>query len=146
MSAFACIDRITEANARESLDNESAQLRFLQSWWSRTYNRPLKDPLLLSYTLEELYYEFRDRIEREKAVEEQSQQETDKIEQAKIDDAMSWADAEEAKELQDLESNSTDSWKPSEDDKKWMEDQLKEAKEEYGEDFGEDIDEDFQDG
>jgi hypothetical protein len=32
--------------------------RFLQFWWSRKFNRPLKDPLLLSYTLEELAYEW----------------------------------------------------------------------------------------
>jgi len=30
----------------------------LCSWWSEYYNRPLKDPILEKYTLEELAYEF----------------------------------------------------------------------------------------
>lgn len=32
--------------------------RFLCFWWCRKFNRPLKDPLLQSYTLNELLYEF----------------------------------------------------------------------------------------
>ncbi len=33
---------------------------FLVRWWGKQYNRPHKDPLLLSYTLEELLVEFLD--------------------------------------------------------------------------------------
>lgn len=32
--------------------------RFLKWWWCQTYNRPLKDPLLETYTTDELIYEF----------------------------------------------------------------------------------------
>lgn len=32
--------------------------RFLKWWWCRTFTRPLKDPLLQQYTLNELCYEF----------------------------------------------------------------------------------------
>jgi len=34
-------------------------------WWSQTYKRPLKDPVLLSYTFEELLFEYYDKIIRE---------------------------------------------------------------------------------
>jgi hypothetical protein len=33
-------------------------MRFLEWWWCRTFNRPMKDPLLKSYTPDELLYEF----------------------------------------------------------------------------------------
>lgn len=103
---------------------------------------------MLSYTLEELYYEFRDKIEREKAADEMLEQEADKIEQKKIDDALAWAEEEEAKELQRMKeaesvADNNTSWKPSEEEKKWMEQEIKRAKEIYGEDFGENIDEVF---
>jgi len=111
------------------------------SWWSKTYNRPLKDPILQTYTLEELYYEYRDKIERDIAVREMSEKETDKIEQDKIDDAMAWADAEEQKEKEQ-----TGEYSVSENDIEWMNAQMKKAKEEFGEDFGEDINEDFGNG
>lgn len=32
--------------------------RFLRFWWCRHFNRPMKDPLLREYTLDELCYEF----------------------------------------------------------------------------------------
>lgn len=138
-SAFSAIDEIAYFYAREELDSEEAQLRFLQSWWCKTYSRPLKDPLLQEYSLEELYFEFRDRIEREDAIEENATHETDKIEQKKQDDAMAWAEEEEKKEAEEIEKE----WTPSEQDKAWMEEQTRKAKEEFGEDFGEDINEDF---
>lgn len=146
MSAIECIDSIVERICREPLDNEAAQLRFLQFWWSKTYSRPLKDPLLSLYTLEELYYEFKQSSEREKASKEKVEQEADNIEKEKMDDALAWAEAEEKKELEaGLKSNdSKPDWQPSEEDRKWMQDQMQKAKEVYGEDFGEDIIEDFE--
>lgn len=146
MSALNCIDLIVEQVSRESLDNEAAQLRFLQFWWSKTYSRPLKDPLLKEYTLEELYYEFKQYSEREKASKERVEQEADNIDKEKIDEALAWAEAEEKKELEANKDKSNSDWKPTEEDKKWMEDQLQQAKEIYGENFGEDISEDFSDG
>lgn len=128
--------------AREPLDNEAAQLRYLMSWWSKTYSRPLKDPLLKEYTLEELYYEYRDRIEREEAAEEAAEKKTDNIEQEKIDEALAWAEAEEKMEQTQPDSNGA-RWMPSEEDKLWMDRELDRAKEEFGEDFGEDINEEF---
>lgn len=135
-SAFSLIDKIAEHVARESLDTEGAQLRWLKWWWCRTYSRPMKDPLLDSYTVEELYYEYRLSVERDKASEERAEEETDKIEQAKVDDALSWAEAEEAKEQAAV-------FNPSDKDREWMEQQLAEAKKIYGESFGEDISEEF---
>lgn len=33
-------------------------LRTLQIWWCAKYNRPFKDPLLQTYTIDELAYEY----------------------------------------------------------------------------------------
>jgi hypothetical protein len=133
------VGALAESAAREPLNNEASQLRFLHSWWSRTYNRPLKDPLLQTYTLEELYYEYRDKIERELAAQERAEDEADKIEEAKQADVDAWIEAEEAKEAKE-------GWKPSQKDQAWMEKELAEAKAQFGESFGEDIDEDFSGG
>lgn len=144
------IKAVAAADARAPLDTENQLLLFLKSWWSRTYNRPLKDPLLLSYTLEELLYEFYDKIERRKAEEERVNSEADKIEEEKEKADLDWAEQEEKKELEALKAQSAESNKqqtqdPTKDPANvaWMEEQLKKAKEIYGESFGEDIDEDF---
>lgn len=123
---------------------------FLQSWWSRTYNRPLKDPLLQSYTLEELLYEFYDKIERRAAEEERVNSETDKIEEDKEQAVLDWAEQEEKRELEAMKAKASEQEsKPTQDPTKdpanvaWMEEQLKKAKEMYGESFGDDINDDF---
>lgn len=141
-------------NARAGLDDEYQLLLFLQSWWSRTYNRPLKDPILLSYTLEELLYEFYDRIERQKAYEEQIDQENDTIEKEKEQAANDWADEEERKELELLKNkqdkedsgDEQEEYDPTRDPDniKWMEEQIEKSKQIYGESFGEDISMDFE--
>jgi hypothetical protein len=104
-------------------------LLYLQSWWSREYNRPLKDPLLDSYTIEELTYEYYDRIERRKASEETLDLESDKIEEDEMQANLDWAAEEERKELEELERV-----------RQGIEQQ---GKEEHGEDFGEDLNIDF---
>ena len=137
-STYKLIDAITYDLARSELNTEFKQLLFLQSWWSRTYNRPLKDPLLLEYTIDELYYEYRDRIERDEAIDERSEQEADKIEDNKVDESLKWAEEEEQKEREESERKASD--------QKWMDDQLAKHREEFGEDFGKDIVGDFSDG
>lgn len=120
------------------------------SWWSRTYNRPLKDPLLLSYTTEELLYEFYDRIERRAAEEERINDDADKIEEDKEKAVLDWAEQEERRELDGLKGEAAQhEAKPTSDPTKdpnnikWMEDQLRAAKEIHGDSFGEDISVDF---
>lgn len=135
------IDVIVERAAREELDSEAAQIRFLSFWWSKTYARPLKDPILQSYTLEELYYEYKEHSEREKAAKERTEQEADNIDKAKEDDALAWAEAEEKKEAESAKNG--DRWSPTPEDEAWMQDQIKQGKEAFGDDFGEDINEDF---
>jgi hypothetical protein len=65
-----------------------------------------------------------------------------------VEDTMAWAEAEEAKELKELEEKGAAkaSWQPSPADKAFMDEEMKKAKELYGEDFGEDISEDFDNG
>lgn len=119
---------------------------FLKSWWSNIYNRPLKDPILESYTLEELLYEFYDKMERTKAAEERVNDDTDKIEEAKEKEVLDWAEQEEKKELEEMRA-AADKAKadPTQNPEnvKWMEEQLDKYKQVYGESFGEDIDEEF---
>lgn len=122
----------------------------MQSWWSRTYNRPLKDPLLLSYTIEELLYEFYDRIERRAAEEERTNSESDRIEEEKEKSVLDWAEQEEKRELEELKKKAyQEEGAPSTDPTKdpaniaWMEEQLKQGKQLFGDSFGEDIEEDF---
>lgn len=53
---------IEELARQERLTSPTASnrdlVRALKVWWCTKYNRPFKDPLLLSYTLEELFYEY----------------------------------------------------------------------------------------
>jgi hypothetical protein len=155
LTVIEAIQKIAHYNANAELDNEYHLTLFLKSWWSRTYNRPLKDPLLESYTLEELLYEFYDRQERELAIETQVEQDTDRIDTKKVQENLDWAEEEERKELEALRvKEATQEAAPEivnpledPDNKKWMEEQIKQdlelAKETFGSDFGEDIDEDF---
>lgn len=120
---------------------------FLKSWWSNTYNRPLKDPLLESYTLEELLYEFYDRMERQKATQERLAQDDVKIEEAKEKEVLDWAEAEEKKELEEMQKLADQASKDptqSPENIKWMQEQLAAAKQLYGDSFGEDVDENFE--
>ena len=146
-SDFSLIDsirKIAADNARAPLDSEESILLFLKSWWSRTYNRPLKDPVLLSYTIEELIYEFFDRLERAKAEEERINEEKDKIEEDREKETLDWAEEEEKKELVALNKTKASAHAPSKEDIEWMEAYMEKAKEEHGEDFGEDISIDFE--
>jgi hypothetical protein len=150
MSAFEAIDIITKKVTRENLNTEKSQLRFLTYWWSNKYNRPLKDPLIQDYTIEELYYEYRLHTEFTLAAEEKSTQESDKIEEQKQDATLAWADAEEAKELEELKEKMKQNSQNKDvtitkDDTEWMSKQIESAKETYGDSFGEDITEDFSD-
>src|ERR1051325_2633480 len=136
ISIVDSIRLVAAKNARAELTDDKQLLLFLQSWWSRTYNRPLKDPVLLSYTLEELLYEFYDKIERRKAEEERIHSENDKIEEEKeLDARKSKAAAQEKKPDSD----------PTKDPANvaWMEEQLAKGKQIFGESFGEDISEEF---
>jgi len=152
LSIVDAVKAVAAYNARADLDNEKQLTLFLQSWWSRTYNRPLKDPLLLSYTLEELLYEFYDKIERRAAEEERSESDSVKIEEDKEKAVLDWAEAEEKKELDALKTKATEeelktALDPTEDpaNVRWMEEQLAEGKKLLGDSFGEDIDDSFED-
>lgn len=152
--AFTVVDAIRAIaayNARADLTNEHQMTLFLKSWWSSTYNRPLKDPLLESYTLEELLYEFYDKMERQKATEERVAKDADKMEETKEKEVLDWAEAEEKRELEEMQrqadSKARGAADPTKDPAniKWMEEQMAKAKEKYGPSFGEDIDESFED-
>lgn len=53
------IEKIAKAHHLEDpLSSFEAMTRFLEFWWCQKFNRPFKDPLLKSYTRNELLYEF----------------------------------------------------------------------------------------
>jgi hypothetical protein len=135
-----------KATVREPLSDERSILLFLRSWWSKTYNRPLKDPILTSYTLQELLYEYFEKTERILAEKERTDADSDKIEEENYDAALAWAEEEERKELEALAAKEKKPVDPLKDPNnlKWMEEQMKKAKEVYGNDFGEDIVEVFE--
>ena len=146
----AAIRVIAAKNARADLADESQLVLFLRSWWSRHYNRPLKDPLLQSYTLEDLLYEFYDRIERRAAEEERLDREGIREEETKEKVDLDWAEQMEKDELEQLKAkaaaeevvNQKDPTKDIENIE-WMEEQMRLAKAQHGESFGEDIEEKF---
>jgi hypothetical protein len=151
ISIVDAIKKLAAHNARADLDTDEQLLLFLQSWWSRTYNRPLKDPILMSYTIEELLYEFYDRVERTKAEQERLEQDSVKIEEDKDKAAEDWAEQMERQEREaELRDQAGKSEQPIKDPTKdpaniaWMEEQIQKGKEEFGESFGEDIDEGFE--
>lgn len=149
LTTIEAIQKIARDNAFSDLNTERQLILFLKSWWSRTYNRPLKDPLLLSYTLEELLYEMFDRVERTKAYEEQLEQIDVKMEEDKDRADEDWAEKMEREEREADLRNAAKSSEPKSDPTKdpanvaWMEKQLQEAKALYGESFGEDIEDSF---
>ncbi len=146
-SFVECIKAIAAYNARAELDTEHQMTLFLKSWWSNHYNRPLKDPVLESYSLEELLYEFYDKIERQKATEERVAKEADKMEEAKEKEVLDWAEQEEKKELEEMKKAAAKAAADpatNPENLKWMNEQLEKYKEVYGESFGEDIDESFE--
>jgi hypothetical protein len=143
-----CI-KILAANDVRRPDSEHGWLTFLKNWWVIKYERPLKDPLLSEYTLQELIYEYFMHEERAKYIEECKNEEDDKIEEDKIQKAMDWADEEERKELE-TQKTKTDGINAvpidprlDPDNIKWMENQLTMAKQQFGESF--DIVEGFDD-
>jgi hypothetical protein len=150
LSVVESIRAICAFNARSELSDELQLDLFLRSWWSRTYNRPLKDPLLQTYTLQELLYEFYDRIERIAAEKERINSEADKIEEDKEKAVLDWAEEEERKELEAMKAKAAKQESaPNQDPTKdpanvaWMEEQVRQAKQVYGDSFGEDLQGEF---
>lgn len=130
---FEQIQELARSDSR--LDGGEKHNRlFLSQWWSQKYNRPLKDPLLLSYTLEELAYEYYLFQETQLTIQDKLETESDKIEEAKDQEAQEWADKMEAED----ESAPPD---PTLDpaNAEWMQQEIEKNKVELGEDFGDDL-------
>ena len=143
---------------------------FLMNWWCTHYNKPLKDPLLQQYTLEELAYEYYLIGEIAAFKQELANRETDRIEEEKLQEAEAWADMMEAedeaerqaqlkkeqkeaehqaqlkKEQEEAEPEPEETPDPRSDPEqiKWMEEEMKKSKLLFGDDFGEDVSLDFE--
>jgi len=109
------------------------------NWWSIHYNRPLKDPLLQTYTLEELAYEYYMVKQARLAHDEQAKADTDRIEENKIQAELDWADAMEKEERLEEESASAseEPYNPIVDPNniEWMEKHMELEEEEEGGDL-----------
>jgi hypothetical protein len=140
------IRKIAAHNARASLADDKQLMLFLRSWWSKIYSRPLKDPLLEEYTLEDLLYEFYDKVERNLAEEERIKKDEMRDEELKEKDVLDWAAEEERKEKEAEEAaKKAPPADPTKDPAniKWMEEQMRLAKAELGDNFGEDLELNF---
>lgn len=137
------IQKITNYQASHPNEDSDSMELSLKSWWSNTYNRPLKDPLLDSYTVYELMYEYFDKIERKNAIHKAVEQENDRIEDSKLDETLSWIEQEEkqeaekraAKKVEEVEEVKEEQ-PVATDDESWM---LQQLKDQYGDEFGEDV-------
>lgn len=119
-------------------------------WWCERYNRPLKDPLLQEYTLEELAYEYHIFSEKEEYRKELAEEEADKIEEEKIREDEEWANMMEAQLAQEqpkpkAEQKSVEAPVSDPNNAEWMEKHIQENKLYFGDDFGEDLSIDFND-
>ena len=52
------IDRLVQAHRVSRTTTEADLIRQLRIWWCIKYNKPFKEPLLDSYTLDDLIYEY----------------------------------------------------------------------------------------
>lgn len=139
----------------------------LRSWWARKYNKPLKDPVLQTYTFEDLLYEFHDSKEREAARLQSSSENSDKIEQDRLQESLDWAEQEELRELERFKAQQAKAAKaaeekpaesgiyvPSPEDQEWMQKQMdneaaqliSKGKQDIADDFGDDLRGSFDDG
>lgn len=56
---WTLIDRLAQAHRLiDPTTSEKDLFRALKLWWCLKYNRPFKDPLIESYSLDELVYEY----------------------------------------------------------------------------------------
>ena len=112
----------------------SGRLIQLMAWWCRKYNRPFKDPLLQTYTIDELSYEYFLDMEIQRAAEENVQLEADKIEEAKQKNAEAWADEMEEEDEEGVSGEAAE----------WMAKELEKSKTLLGDNnFGENLDIEF---
>ena len=116
----------------------------LQSWWSNHYNLPIKDPILQNYTLEELLYEYHDKIERSRADRALEAELDEEADVSKLKENLDWAEEEERKELEELrkqQEQAEENIGITREDEEWM---RKQAREEFGDDIDEDLDINFE--
>ena len=95
-------------------------------------------------------YEFYDRVERKVAEDERQQKEEIGQEEAKDKADLDWAEKMEQEELAQMKAKAAKETTPpvdptkDPDNVKWMEEQIKLAKEVHGDSFGENVEMDFE--
>jgi len=137
------IQQVARQHVRDETGMENVT-RFLMLWWSTHYKRPLKDPLLLSYSIEELMYEYYIHMEKNRFEQEQFQAESDRIEEDKEKADEDWADEMERQEAEELIAKA-EAKKQKEDPTQDPEHQdwIKKQLEDGDTMFGQDLDIDF---
>ena len=116
LEQFDSIKKLAEAGIQSDNLTYDELLSKLRRWWCHYYKRPYKDPLLDSYTFEELLYEHFDVMKETVAPP------ADEIPQEEYD----WAAEEEAKELAEYEQLNANQIRPESDtikpltDEEWV--------------------------
>jgi hypothetical protein len=110
-------------------------------WWCKKYNKPLKDPILMQYSVEELLYEMMSHRHYDNDLNRQRQEEADRIEIEKYDEDVEWAEEMERLEAEKLKQDTKPPTSPAEapHNQEWMQQIIEEEKKKFGDDFGEDI-------
>lgn len=99
LSSFEDVKKLAEAGIDKDYLTYDELLFKMRRWWCQHYKRPYKDPLLDTYTLEELVFEYYDvTIDRSKSTAEV------KAVEEVMDEDRTWAEEMEAEELAELEA------------------------------------------
>lgn len=99
LDLISSIKQFVDSEREKTSLNYDEYLFFLKRWWCNYYKRPYKDPLLDTYTFEELYFEYCD-VNYINNKENTENANTDEIPQ----DEWDWAAEEEAKEQAEMQS------------------------------------------
>ena len=68
------IEDLVDGSRQQPLEGSDELLSSLRRWWCRHYNRPYKDPMLLDYSLEELWFEYLDVTYDERQAKKEAEQ------------------------------------------------------------------------
>lgn len=68
------IEDLVDGSRRQPLEGSDELLSSLRRWWCRHYARPYKDPMLLDYSLEELWFEYLDVTYDERQARKEAEQ------------------------------------------------------------------------
>lgn len=100
LDLLGSIQKLAESGIHKEYLTYDEFLDKLRTWWCQYYKRPYKDPLLDTYTIEELAFEYYD-INRDRSAKSEDH-EDHKVSEAVEAEDRAWAAEEDAKELAEI--------------------------------------------